>query len=149
MGMARILVGFIAAATVGFLSSVAFLTGMTLSRYPGFEQALDAYAATYALNLSGLATGSPFVGIFAVALAIGFAVAAILKRLLTPLAGIAYVLAGAAAAPALFLIVENVMIGGGVGAFFGARGIAGLALQALAGAASGLVFTLIAVRKRG
>jgi hypothetical protein len=147
MAIVRILIGLLGAVTAGFLLSAAFLTLQTLSAYPGFEVTPATLAETYGLNVAGLATGSPFIGILAACFAIGFAVAAVLKRLLKPLAPVAYVIAGAAALPALFYLVENVMLGGGVGAFFGARDPADLALQALAGAAGGLVFTLIAVRR--
>jgi hypothetical protein len=147
MAIVRILAGLLGAVAAGFLLSAAFLTQQTLSAYPGFRFTPAVFAETYGMNLAGLATGSPFVGIMAACFAIGFAVAAVLKRVLKPLAPVAYVLAGAAALPALFYLVENVMLGGGVGAFFGAREPSGLALQALAGAVGGLVFTLIAVRK--
>lgn len=147
MAIIRIMVGLLGAVASGFLLSAAFLTQQTLSAYPGFEITPAALAQTYGMNVAGMATGSPFIGILAACFAIGFALAAILKRILKPLAPVAYVIAGAAALPALFYLVENVMLGGGVGAFFGARGPTGLALQALAGAAGGLVFTLIAVRK--
>lgn len=147
MAIVRILAGLAGAVGAGFLLSAAFLTQQTLSAYPGFEVTAASFAETYGMNVAGLSTGSPFIGILAACFGIGFAVAAVLKRLIKPLAPVAYVIAGAAALPALFYLVENVMLGGGVGAFFGARDPAGLALQALAGAAGGLVFTLIAVRK--
>ncbi|MDZ7629236.1 MAG: hypothetical protein U5J99_12630 [Parvularculaceae bacterium] len=147
MAIVRILIGFVVAVAFGYLLSAAFLTVQTLSAYPGFQPSAGALAETYSLNVAGLATGSPFIAILAVCFAIAFAVAAIFKRILKPLAPVAYVLGGATALPALFFLVENVMLGGGVGAFFGARDPSDLALQALAGAAGGLVFTLIAVRR--
>lgn len=147
MAFVRIIIGFLAAIAGGYLLSAAFLTQQTLSAYPGFEVTPQAFAETFGMNVTGLATSSPFIAILGVCFAIAFAIAAILKRLLKPLAPVAYVIAGAAALPALFYLVENVMLGGGVGAFFGARDPADLALQALAGAAGGLVFTLIAVRR--
>ncbi|HBS30494.1 MAG TPA: hypothetical protein DEA40_01920 [Parvularcula sp.] len=147
MAAVRIIIGLIGAVITGYLLSAAFLTVQTLTAYPGFRPELAALAETYGMNVMGLAAGSPFIAILAVCFAVAFAVAAILKRILRPLAPVAYVIGGAAALPALFFLVENVMLGGGVGAFFGARDPSDLALQALAGAAGGLVFTLIAVRK--
>lgn len=147
MAVVRILLGLVGAVIVGFLLSAAFLTLQTLSAYPGFEPAPAVLAETYGMNVTGLATGSPFIAILGVCFAVAFAIAAVLKRILKPLAPVAYVIGGAAALPALYYLVENVMLGGGVGAFFGARDPSDLALQALAGAAGGLVFTLIAVRK--
>jgi len=148
MGVARTIIGFLAAVLVGFLLSVLCLTGYTLANYPGFDLTFSVFWSTFLLNLQGLATGSPFAGILAAAFAVAFAIAAILKRFLKPLAPIAYILAGAAAVPALLVIVENVMIGGGVGAFFGARGATGLLLQAIAGAGGGLVFTAFVGSRR-
>ena len=97
MGVMRLAAGFLAAVIVGFLLSVLFMTGYTLANYPGFDVDFSAFSSTFLLNLQGLATGSPFAGILAVAFAIAFAVAAGLKRVLTPLAAIAYPLAGAVA----------------------------------------------------
>ncbi len=148
MAIGRILAGLLGAVVVGYLLSAAFLTQQTLFAYPGMNPGSAMIAETYGLNVVGLATSSPFIGILAVCFAISFLIAAALRRVLKPLAPVAYVIAGAAALPALFFLVENVMLGGGVGAFFGARDPAGMALQALAGAAGGLVFTLIAVRQR-
>ncbi len=147
MAVVRIIIGLIGAVIAGYLLSAAFLTVQTLSAYPGFDLTPAAFAGTYGMNVTGLATSSPFIAILAVCFSVAFAIAAILKRILKPLAPVAYVIGGAAALPALFFLVENIMLGGGVGAFFGARDAADLALQAFAGAAGGLVFTLIAVRK--
>ena len=148
MAFIRIIIGFLAALAVAYLLSAAFLTLQTLSAYPGFEVTPPAFAETLAMNVSGLATSSPFIPILAVCFLIAFAIAAVAKRILKPLAPLAYVIAGAAALPSLFYLVENVMLGGGVGAFFGARDPQDLALQALAGATGGLVFTVAAVRGR-
>lgn len=148
MAFVRILAGFLAALVVGYLLSAAFLTSQTLSAYPGFKMTLAAFAETFGMNVTGLAAGSPFVAILAACFAICFLVAAGLKRILKPLAPVAYVLAGATALPTLFYLVETVMLGGGVGAFFGARDPLDLALQALAGAVGGLLFTIIAVPGR-
>lgn len=148
MAFIRIIIGFLAALGVGYLLSAFFLTVQTLSAYSGLQANPQVIAETFGMNVTGLATSSPFIAILAVCFMIAFAIAAVLKRILKPLAPVAYVIAGAAALPALFYLVENVMLGGGVGAFFGARDPEDLALQALAGAAGGLVFTLIAVRRR-
>ncbi len=147
MGVVRIGLAFAAAAVTGFLLSTFFMTYNTLSNYPGFEMSLGVLLTTLQLNLVGLAAGSPFAGILAVALAIGFGVAAIARRVLMPLAPVAYIIAGAIATPLLFYIVETVVISGGVGAFFGTRGVAGMGFQAVAGAVAGLVFTVLSARR--
>ncbi|MEZ5897376.1 MAG: hypothetical protein R3C51_13360 [Parvularculaceae bacterium] len=147
MGVVRIGLAFAAAVFACFLLSTVFMTYNTLSNYPGFEMSAGVFLETLQLNLVGLAAGSPFAGILAVALAIGFTVAAIVKRVLTPLAPVAYIVAGAITVPLLFYIVETVVIDGGVGAFFGARGGTGMGCQAVAGAAAGLVFSVFASRR--
>jgi hypothetical protein len=82
-------------------------------------------------------------------LLVGFLVAAGLKRILTPLAPVAYPIAGAAAVVAAIWLIENVVAGGGVGAIGGARDALGMALQGLAGLAGGTVFAALRGRPRG
>ena len=90
----------------------------------------------------GIAVGT----VFSIALIIGFIVAFALKRLIKPLAMIAYPLAGAAAVVAAIYLVETTMAKGGAGAIWGARDPIGLALQGLAGAFGGTVFALLRPR---
>lgn len=84
--------------------------------------------------------------VIAVALAIGFAVAAILRRLIKPLAPVAFPLAGAAAvALTLFLMSQQYYTTTPIA---GARGAFGFALQCLAGAIGGLVFGMFFPARR-
>lgn len=141
--MVKLIGGFVLAAVAGYLASVAGLTQHTLAEYAGIGLNPDFATAfeTYVLNLEGLL--SQFAVIQAVALLIAFLVAAGLKRVLTPLAAVAYPIAGAVAFPLLIVIVENTAAAGGAGAFYGARGPIGLALQGGAGLIAGIVFSLI------
>ncbi|MCA8888488.1 MAG: hypothetical protein KDA46_06660 [Parvularculaceae bacterium] len=143
----RTRLAFLAGAIAGFVLSTVFITYNTLSNYPGFEMSTGVFLETFRLNLVGLSVGSPFAVVLTVALAIGFGVAAVIKRVLTPLAPVAYIVAGAITFPLLFYIIEAVVIDGGVGAFFGARGGTGMGCQAVAGAAAGLVFSVFASRR--
>lgn len=100
-------------------------------------------------DYSGLVVGTLFrngvpgayVLVFAIGLAVGFVVAFGLKRLVKPLAPVAYPLAGAAAiATALMLMSLQYY---GTTPIAGARGSLGFALQLAAGAIGGLVFALL------
>jgi hypothetical protein len=93
--------------------------------------------------------GPQFAAIVAIALAVGFIVAAVLKRVLTPLAPIAYPLGGACALVAAMFVLPILLKLDGITPLAGARGGLGLAFQGLAGALGGLAFALIAGRKRG
>ncbi|MEM9234667.1 MAG: hypothetical protein AAGA69_10595 [Pseudomonadota bacterium] len=84
--------------------------------------------------VSNMTTLLPVIGI---AFAVGFTVAAGLKRILTPLAGVAYPIAGAAAQLAPLLLMRNIF---GIFPLLGAQTSIGLILQILAGAAGGYVF---------
>lgn len=85
-----------------------------------------------------------YAAVVAIALLAGFLVAALVKRVLKPLAPVAYPIAGAAAI-ALALTLMSMQYYGTT-PIAGARGPLGLALQCLAGAAGGFVFA--ALRRR-
>lgn len=146
MGLLRTIIAFFASAVVTFVLAAAFYTqqvlakqaeiGAVYSRRQQFETLID--------NMAGLA---PSYGlILTIALLIGFAVAAGVKRIVKPLAPIAYPTAGAAAVFTAIWLIENVVIGGGVGVIGGARDALGIALQCVAGFAGGVVF---AVARKG
>lgn len=84
--------------------------------------------------------------VIAVALTVGFIVAALLRLVLKPLAGIAFPLAGAAAvALTLFLMSQQYYTTTPIA---GARGALGFGLQMLAGAVGGFVFGLFFPARR-
>ncbi len=130
-----------AAAAITFVVAAGFITLRIIADQAavGADYGSADWLQAYWMNLSGLA---PLYGVVvAVALAIGFLVAAVLKRVLRPLAPIAYPLAGAAAVVALIWIVNNYAAPPGVGgAIPGARSPLELALQAVAGAIGGIAF---------
>jgi hypothetical protein len=145
MRLIRTLLAFVAAAAVTYVASAFFYTHQVISKEisVGGVYTMDQGLQTLVLNLQGL---TQLGVIFTIALAVGFAVAFGLKRIVTPLAGIAYPLAGAAAVIAAILLIENTMAKGGAGAIAGARGALGLGLQGLAGFAGGIVFSLLRPR---
>lgn len=86
-----------------------------------------------------------YVVVFALALLVGFIVAFVLKRLVKPLAPLAYPLAGAAGiATALVLMSIQYY---STTPIAGARGPLGFALQMLAGGLGGVVFALLRPRR--
>ena len=139
----RLLAAFIASAATAYALASVFYTQQVLAKqaeigavYTGAQQ-----VQTYANNLVGLAPA--YGAMVAIALLIGFLVAAGVKRILTPLAPVAYPVAGGAAVFLLLWMVENLAIGGGVGAMGGARDALGMGLQTLAGVIGGAVFALL------
>ncbi len=148
MTLLRILLGYVlAVATTTVAGSVLQSHKVMIDlRHAGAAIGPDLVKQMTMSDLQ--AFGPQFGAIVAIALAVGFLVAAGLKRLLTPLAPVAYVLGGAAAIAAALMVLPIVLKLDGIVPLAGSRGAAGFALQLLAGAAGGLVFTLIAVRKR-
>jgi len=143
----RTIIAWIAAsATTIVLASVAY-TWDVLEKQKAIGVAYSAAEEkeTYLLNLVGLAPA--YGGVLAASLALGFLVAFGAKRLIRPLAPVAYPIAGAAGVVAAIALIETLMAPGRAGAIGGARDALGLALQAAAGAAGGFVFA--ALRPKG
>ncbi|MEO1014089.1 MAG: hypothetical protein AAFX08_02760 [Pseudomonadota bacterium] len=151
MGIIRTAIAFLVAAATSVMASSAFYTQQIIAKQAaiGGVYTPAQQAQTYFENLRGLAfDGAPSFGaIAAIALGIGFAVAFVVKRILRPLAPIAYPIAGAAALAGVIHIINTVLFGGGTGAIGGARDAFGLTLQAVAGGLGGLVFAFL--RPRG
>ena len=146
MAVVRIIAGYAAAVAVTLVLASAFHTHMVISALDaaGAAVPMDKRMAMTANDLTGLA---PQLGIvIAIGLAIAFPVAAGLKRLLKPLAPIAYPLAGAAAIAAALTAMSIAY--DGITPIAGARTALGFGLQCLAGAIGGVVFSAIAVRSR-
>lgn len=145
MTILRFLLAFLAAVLVTFvLASVAhshFV--MQWLRDLGVEIPGAVALRTTLGDLRGLATA--FLPIVAVALLLGFAVAALVKRFLPSLAGVAYPTGGAAAMAAMLGIMHAAFK---MTPIAGARDALGWWLICLAGAAGGVVFALLAQRKR-
>jgi len=142
MRFIRIVIAFILAVATAFTLASIFYTQQVLAKQVaiGAEYTAAQQHQTYIENFIGLAPA--YGAILAVALLIGFTIATFLKRILAPLAVIAYPMAGAAAVFAVIFLIENIVAADGAGAIGGARDALGLALQCLAGAIGGLVFAL-------
>lgn len=147
MAIVRIILGYVLAVVIATALGSAFHTQMVIMGLTGAGASipLDMRLAMTANDLVGLAP--QFGVVVAIALAIGFLVAAVLKRVLKPLAPVAFPLAGAAAI-AVALAVMHIAFDG-ITPIAGARTSVGFALECLAGAAGGLVFSMIAVDRRG
>lgn len=148
MFAARLLIAFLLAiATTVVLASIM----QTLS----VEAALSAAGAEFdpatrvsmaASDFLGLAPS--FAPVVAAGFAVAFIVAAILMRILKPLAPLAFPLAGAAAIAAALVAMPVMLDLQGITPLAGSRGALGFALQCLAGAAGGLVFSIVRPRRR-
>lgn len=134
---------YVVAVIAAYALGSFFHTQMVFARMAGIgaEISLQTRLDTTIGNFVGL---WQYAAVVALALLFGFVVAAILKRVLKPLAPIAYPVAGAAAL-ALALTLMSVQYYGTT-PIAGARGAVGFALQCLAGAAGGVVFA--ALRRR-
>ena len=147
MAILRAIGAYIAAAVTTGIASAGFYTQQVLAKQASIgviytpAQQFESYVA----NLFGLTlNGAPsLAGVLSVALVVGFIVAFVLKRILTPLARIAYPLAGAVAVFTVVYLIENVLFGGGTGIIDGARDATGMVLQGVAGGLGGLVFAVL------
>lgn len=139
MQIIRMAGAYLAAVATTFVLSSAFQTQQGIAKL-GAEYTLDQQLATYLSNIQGQAAG--LGAVLAIALLVGFLVAAVVKRVLKPLAPFAYPIAGAAAVYTTIWTVET-FVAEGAGAFYGASGSIGIALQCLAGFAGGLVFAML------
>lgn len=146
----RILV-YIPAYLLGTASAYVFASGFYTQQVVA-KQA--AFGADYTLAQQGQVYWENFIGlapaygvVLAVALLLGFLVAAVVKRILTPLAPVAYPLAGAAAVFTAIWLIDHTIGEGGVGAIGGARDALGLGLQCLAGFIGGAVFASLRPRR--
>ena len=145
MTVVRILLGFLAAVAAAFVLASAFHTHMVIDALgdAGAVVSLDRRLTMTANDLVGLAP--QFGAVVAIALAVGFLVAAGLRRVLKPLAPLAYPLAGAVALGVALTAMSAAF--DGITPIAGARTTLGFALQCLAGAVGGLVFSAVAVRR--
>lgn len=145
MTFIRIAIGFIGAALAATVFGSIVQTQLVIAA-SGIDVSTAVRLGMTTSDLMGLA---PSYGpVIAVGLAIAFAVAAILKRIIKPLASIAYPLAGAAAIATALIVMPIWLDLPGMTPLAGTRGGLGFALQGLAGALGGLVFSLVAVRRR-
>ncbi len=138
--------GYVLAVVITTALGAAFHTQMVI-------RALEQSGATVAPAERLAMTGGDIVGlapqfglVMALGLLGGFLIAAVLKRVLKPLAPIAYPLAGAVAVGVALTVMG--MAFDGITPIAGARTTIGFGLQCLAGAVGGLVFSFFAGRKR-
>lgn len=145
MNIIRLALGYGLATIVTVALAAGFHTQMVIG-------ALEKAGASVPMNDRIAMTASDFAGlapqlgaVIAIGLLIGFLIAAGLKRVLTPLAAVAYPLAGAAAVGVALTLMS--MAFDGITPIAGARTAVGFGLQCLAGFIGGLVFSAVAVRK--
>ena len=146
MKFAKLATAFIAATLTTFVLAAGFYTQQVLAKQAeiGVTYPPSLAFQTFLDNLTGLAPSYGIVLSFG--LLIAFPVAAGVKRILKPLARVAYPIAGATAVFSAIYLIENVVASGGVGALAGARGALGLSLQMLAGFIGGAAFEMLRPR---
>jgi hypothetical protein len=139
----RYVAGYLGAVIVAYALASFFHTQMVLSVFADVGGVpLPVRLQTTAGDFLGL---WQYAAVIAIALAAGFVVAAILKLVLKPLAGVAYPIAGAAGV-ALALTLMSMQFYGTT-PIAGARGTLGFLLQCFAGAAGGFVFAALTRRR--
>lgn len=136
----QILVGFlliIPAALIAYLIGGVASTQFVLAAHEA--SAPVRFTLSQRLQMTGedLLGMNAYAVIIAIGFLIAFPVAALLKRVLPMLAGVAYPLAGAAAIGVMFWLMNTLL---GLMPISGARSDLGLAAQILAGGVGGYVF---------
>lgn len=144
MRLLRTIVAYIAAVAIAYCIGSVFYTARLLAESAGvgIQYTQAQQIDTYLTNFVGLRA---YGAMMAIALALGFIVAFGAKRLLKPLAPVAYPIAGAAAVFAMLALIET-QLGGGAGVIGGARTPLGVALQCGAGLVGGLIFAALRPR---
>lgn len=142
MKLARTILAFILAVATTYGVAVVFLTQQVFEKRAaiGAVYTRDQQITTLVDNLVGLA--SAYGAVLSIALLLGFLIAAGVKRILKPLAPLAYPVGGAAAVYTAIFLIENIAASGGAVAMEGARGAVGMGLQSFAGFIGGVVFAV-------
>jgi hypothetical protein len=141
----KVLLAWLAAVIVGFLAASVLHTQFVLGRLAevGAEIPAGVRLQTTLGDIVGFIPAYPAV--IGIALAVGFAVAALLKRVLKPLAPYAHPIAGFVAVGTALALMKMQME---ITPVAGARGAVGFLAQCLAGALAGWVFALLVNRRR-
>ncbi|MEM1192879.1 MAG: hypothetical protein AAGH42_05750 [Pseudomonadota bacterium] len=144
MAAVRFLVAFVLATLTTFLLASIFQSQQVIGRLRkiGAEVSLGEQLTMTVDDIVGFATrsdiGLSFPVIIAAGLFVGFAIAEILRRIIRPLAPVAFIIAGAAAMGVMMVAMYTVFQASPIA---GARGAIGVTLQMLAGAVGGWIFT--------
>lgn len=138
MRILRTFIAFTLSVVVTYILASSFYTQQVIAKMAavGAEYSAQQQLDTYTANYAGL---WQLGAMTAIAFLIAFPVAFAVKRVIKPLAAVAYPAAGAAAILVMLAAIEQVL-GGGAGVIGGARDAVGLSMQALAGFIGGAVF---------
>lgn len=137
-------IAYILAALTTYVIAAGFYTQQVIAKQTaiGMEFTSGQQFNNYLSNITGLWA---YAAMIAIALLIAFIVAAGVKRVLKPLAVIAYPIAGAAAMFVMLTLIER-QLGGGAGIIGGARDALGISLQCFAGFLGGGLFAVLRPR---
>lgn len=139
----RIILAYVAAVTVTFVLASIAHTQMVLNELAalGAPVTLPLRFSESISDMAGFVADGPILGLFplivAIALLVALPMAGLVARVAPGLRTLVFMVAGAVAMIAVFAALEVAV---GTRAVFGARGAAGLGLQALSGAIGGLLF---------
>ncbi len=144
--MLRWLLAWLLASLVTYVLGSALMTQVVLLSLASFDIPVDlgARASMTLFDIGGLA--SSYLPLIAIALLLGFLVAAAISRWRPAWRALLYLLAGASAVGTMIGIMTWTF---GMNPLAGARGGGGVALQMAAGLAGGWAFLSVAIRKRG
>lgn len=132
---------FVVSVVITYFLATLFYTQQILSGYQAIGAVITTQdqLTTFVENFAGLTI---YGVILTIALLVGFLVAWLLKKILRPLALVAYPVAGGVSVFVTIILIES-QLGGGAGIIGGARTTIGMALQALAGLVGGIAFELL------
>ena len=145
MNRLKMVLAFVAAVVLTFVAASSFHTHFVMQQLvrAGADVPMADGARTMFGDMVGLAPA--FGTIVAITLLLGFLIAALVKRWLPSLAGIAYPVAGGAAMAAMLAIMRAVF---GMTPIAGARGWDGWIAICLAGVLGGWLFARLTRPKR-
>lgn len=137
----RLVLGWIFASfSTGLLSSLAN-SYANLSSLKGLDVDISLGTLASQSLTDYIGVGPILTMIIAIAMAIAFSVAGVIRLKIKPLRSILYMLAGAACVLTMFLLMEQAFFGTPI--IQGVRTASGLAVQASCGAIGGLVFARV------
>lgn len=144
MKIGQTAIAYILAVLTTYVIAAGFYTQQVIAKQTaiGMEFTSGQQFNNYLSNITGLWV---YAAMIAIALLVAFIVAAGVKRVLKPLAAIAYPVAGAAAMLVMLILIER-QLGGGAGIIGGARDALGISLQCFAGFLGGGLFAMLRPR---
>ncbi|MGK2740309.1 hypothetical protein ACSHT0_05400 [Tepidicaulis sp. LMO-SS28] len=144
MGIVRIVIGYLAALVTVIVLGSAAHTIFALQALAPYADVEGKYLSSILFDIQGM--GPMYGAIMGIGLLIAFIAAYFVQRLAPSLRWLVFTVAGAVAVVTALTLMETVFFD--ITPIAGARTALGMACQALAGAAAGVVYTLVIGLKR-